>query len=201
MKVGYARVSTHDQNLDLQIDALTKAGCEKIFTDKISSAKVKREGLESALEYVRSGDMLVVWKLDRLCRNIYELMQVSKSLEERGIELQSLTESIDTSTPTGRMYFTILGAVAQMEREQIQERVRAGLAAAKLRGKKGGRPKALTSTKKSAALEMLKNGMDYNSVAEVVGVTTKTLYRHLPATKVNLLTLPTKEEYNVTEQS
>lgn len=193
MKVGYARVSTHDQNLDLQIDALNKAGCEKIFTDKISSSKAKREGLENALEYVRKGDMLVVWKLDRLCRNTTELLRVSEYLKNNEIELHSLTENIDTSSPAGRMYFTILGAVAQMEREQIQERVKAGLAVAKLRGKKGGRPKTLTNTKKSAALEMLKNGMDYNSVAEVVGVTTKTLYRHLPASKVNLFNLPTKE--------
>lgn len=136
MKIGYARVSTLDQNLDLQIDALTKVGCEKIFTDKISSSKAHRQGLADALDYIRAGDTLVVWKLDRLCRNITELLKVSEKLKNNGIELQSLTESIDTSTPTGRMYFTILGAVAQMEREQIQERVKAGMAAAAKRGRK-----------------------------------------------------------------
>lgn len=198
MKVGYARVSTLEQNLDLQIDALTKAGCEKIFTDKISSSKAKREGLENALEYVRKGDMLVVWKLDRLCRNTTELLRVSEYLKNHEIELHSLTENIDTSSPAGRMYFTILGAVAQMEREQIQERVKAGIAAAKLRGKKSGRPKALTPAKKSAALELLKNGMPYSQVAEAVGVPTPTLYRYIPAAEINLLTL--KEKYDVTEE-
>lgn len=185
MKIGYARVSTLDQNLDLQIDALTKAGCEKIFTDKISSSKAHRQGLADALDYVRAGDTLVVWKLDRLCRNIAELLKVSEKLKNNGIELQSLTESIDTSTPTGRMYFTILGAVAQMEREQIQERVKAGMAAATKRGRKAGRPKALTPAKKTAAIELLKGGMDYPSVAEVVGVPTSTLYRYLPAATID----------------
>lgn len=198
MKVGYARVSTLEQNLDLQIDALTKAGCGKIFTDKISSSKAKREGLESALEYVRKGDILVVWKLDRLCRNTTELLRVSEYLKINEIELHSLTENIDTSSPAGRMYFTILGAVAQMEREQIQERVKAGLAAAKLRGKKSGRPKVLTPAKKSAALELLKTGMPYSQVAEAVGVPTPTLYRYIPAAEINLLTL--KEKYDVTEE-
>lgn len=185
MKIGYARVSTLDQNLDLQIDALTKVGCEKIFTDKISSSKAHRQGLADALDYIRAGDTLVVWKLDRLCRNITELLKVSEKLKNNGIELQSLTESIDTSTPTGRMYFTILGAVAQMEREQIQERVKAGMAAAAKRGRKAGRPKALTPAKKIAAVELLKGGMDYPSVAEVVGVPTSTLYRYLPAATID----------------
>lgn len=194
MKIGYARVSTLDQNLDLQIDALNKAGCEKIFTDKISSSKVHRQGLSDALEYVRRGDTLVVWKLDRLCRNIAELLKVSERLKDNGIELQSLTESIDTSTPTGRMYFTILGAMAQMEREQIQERVKAGMAAAAKRGRKAGRPKALTPTKKAAAIDMLKKGMDYPSVAEVVGVPTSTLYRLLPAATINAMITAENQE-------
>lgn len=147
MKIGYACVSTHDQNLDLQMDALQKAGCEKIFTDKISVTKFSREGLNQALEFVRTGDTLVIWKLDRLGRSTSELIKISEDLKQRQIDLQSITEAIDTSMPTGRLFFVILGAIAEMEREVIRERIKSGIAAAKKRGRKSDRPKVMNKDK------------------------------------------------------
>ncbi len=185
MKIGYARVSTKDQNLELQLDALDKIGCEKIFTDKISSGKTVREGLEQSLDYVRPGDTLVVWKLDRLCRSTSELVGISKILEEKNVALQSLTEQLDTSTPQGRMYFTVIGAIAQFEREVIRERIVAGLESARKRGRKGGRPKAITDSKKKAAIELLKSGMSYPEVSENLGVALSTLYLHVPASSLD----------------
>lgn len=181
MKVGYARVSTQDQNLDLQTDALKKAGCEKIFTDKVSGVKFHRQGLNQALDFLRQGDTLVVWKLDRLGRSTAELIKISASLQERKIELQSITESIDTSSPTGRLFFTILGAIAQMEREIIQERIKAGLKAANKRGRKNGRPRVMTKDKKETAIRLLKEGRGYNEVAGIIGVSRSVLYSELPA--------------------
>ena len=131
--IGYARVSTKEQDLSLQLDALSKYGCDRIFTDKISSVK-ERQGLTDALGYLRDGDTLVVWKLDRLCRSLPDLIKISEQIRTAGAQLVSITESIDTSTPAGRLYFNILGALGQMERELIQERVKAGLAAARRRG-------------------------------------------------------------------
>lgn len=130
-KVGYARVSTKHQNIQLQVDALNEAGCNRIFTDKISSQKAERQGLIEAIECVRKGDTLVVWKLDRLCRSTKELIDISTKLDEKGVSLHSLTEQIDTSSPAGRMYFTVLGAIAQMEREIMKERIMAGMESAK----------------------------------------------------------------------
>lgn len=184
MKIGYARVSTKDQNLELQLDALNKAGCEKNFTDKISSMRAKRDGLEQALEYVRSGDTLVVWKLDRLCRSTAELLKISATLNEKSVNLLSLTENIDTTTPTGRMYFTILGAIAQMERELIQERVIAGLESARKRGRLGGRPKSMTEAKVKIARQLIESGLSYDEVAENINVPKPTLYKYLPASKL-----------------
>lgn len=181
MKIGYARVSTKDQNLELQLDALKRVGCDKIFTDKISSAKSKRDGLNQALDFIRPEDTLVVWKLDRLCRSTAELIKISNFLNEKSANLQSVTENIDTTTPTGRMYFTVLGAIAQMERELIQERVMAGLSAARQRGRKGGRPNALTESKKKAARKLLESGMGYKEVAQNLEVGLSTLYAEIPA--------------------
>jgi DNA invertase Pin-like site-specific DNA recombinase len=144
MLIGYARVSTQEQTLNLQQDALQKAGCTKIFTDTASGAKTERIGLEQALTYVRKGDTLVVWRLDRLGRSLPHLITTMTDLEERGIGFKSLTENIDTTTSGGKLIFHIFGALAEFERNLIRERTLAGLAAARARGRKGGRPKSLT---------------------------------------------------------
>src|SRR4051795_7807653 len=144
MLIGYARVSTDDQNLDLQRDALKTAGCEQIFTDTVSGTKDTRPGLEEALSHLRAGDTLVVWRLDRLGRSLRHLIDTVTDLQERGIGFKSLTESIDTTTSGGKLVFHIFGALAEFEREIIRERTKAGLTAARARGKTGGRPKALS---------------------------------------------------------
>jgi DNA invertase Pin-like site-specific DNA recombinase len=143
MLIGYSRVSTHEQTLNLQQDALEKAGCTKIFTDTASGAKTERKGLEQALTYVRKGDTLVVWRLDRLGRSLPHLITTLTGLEEQGIGFKSLTENIDTTTSGGKLIFHIFGALAEFERNLIRERTQAGLVAARARGKKGGRPKVL----------------------------------------------------------
>ena len=145
MLIGYARVSTQDQNLDLQNDALKKAGCEKIFEDKVSGAKIERKGLDEALEYVRSGDVLVVWKLDRLGRGLRDLIDKMQDLEKRGVGFKSLTENIDTTTAGGKLIFHIFGSLAEFERSLIKERTMAGLASARARGIKGGRKNKLSA--------------------------------------------------------
>ena len=179
MLVGYVRVSTLDQNPALQEDALTQAGCEKIFLDKASGAKADRPALKVAMEFARQGDTLVVWKLDRLARSVPDLIQIADSLRERGIGFQSLSESIDTNSTGGRLVFTILGAIAQFERDLIRERTAAGLAAARARGRVGGRPRVMTEEKLKAARRLLEDGMPTRQVAGVVGVSAPTLYRHL----------------------
>src|SRR3954463_15380130 len=147
MLVGYARVSTTDQTLDLQQDALTKEGCTKIFTDTASGAQAERKGLQEAISYVRAGDTLVVWKLDRLGRSLKDLITRITELNDRKIGFRSLTENIDTTTSGGKLIFHIFGALAEFERDIIKERTNAGLAAARIRGKLGGRPKALSPEK------------------------------------------------------
>jgi DNA invertase Pin-like site-specific DNA recombinase len=146
MLIGYARISTSDQTLDLQKDALEKAGCSKIFTDTASGAKAERIGLDEALNYVRSGDTLVVWKLDRLGRSLPHLIETITGLNNRGIGFKSITEAIDTTTSGGKLIFHIFGALAEFERDIIRERTQAGLNAARSRGRKGGR----THSEKSA---------------------------------------------------
>src|SRR5919201_955449 len=143
MNIGYARVSTQDQTLDLQKDALTKAGCERLFSDTASGASTERKGLEQALGQLREGDTLVVWRLDRLGRSLPHLIETVTALEQRGIGFRSLTESIDTTTSGGKLIFHIFGALAEFERNLIRERTLAGLAAARARGRSGGRPKVL----------------------------------------------------------
>jgi DNA invertase Pin-like site-specific DNA recombinase len=140
--IGYARVSTQDQHLHLQRDALTSAGCLKIYTDTVSGSTTERRGLDEALGYLRPGDTLVVWRLDRLGRSLKHLIETVTLLQERGIGLKSLTEQIDTGTSGGKLIFHIFGALAEFERNLIQERTNAGLIAARARGKKGGRPKS-----------------------------------------------------------
>jgi len=144
MLIGYARVSTEDQNLDLQRDALASAGCGKVLTDRVSGAKVDRPGIQDALGFIREGDTLVVWKLDRLGRSLSHLIECVQDLEARGVGFKSLTESIDTTTSGGRLIFHIFGALAEFERNLIRERTKAGLEAARALGRKGGRPYILS---------------------------------------------------------
>jgi len=143
MKIGYARVSTEDQKLDLQFDALNKAECSKIFSDHTSGAKLERNGLNNAIKYLRKGDSLVVWRLDRLSRSLKDLINTVSLLESKGVGLISLQESLNTNSSTGKLIFHIFGALAEFEKNIIKDRTIAGLKAARARGKKGGRPKAL----------------------------------------------------------
>lgn len=182
--IGYARVSTKEQDLSLQLDALSKYGCDRIFTDKLSSVK-ERQGLTDALGYLRDGDTLVVWKLDRLCRSLPDLIKISDQIRTAGAQLVSITESIDTSTPAGRLYFNILGALGQMERELIQERVKAGLAAARRRGKVPGKPR-VSEEKLELARRELSAGRTYPEVARILGVHPQTLYRLVPVKSLNM---------------
>ena len=180
MKIGYARISTNEQNLSLQMDALEKADCGKIFHDQISGAKTQRPGLDEALAYLREDDVLVVWRLDRLGRSLKHLIELVNSLEERGIGFQSLQESIDTTTSGGKLIFHIFGALAEFERNLIQERTYAGLAAARARGRTGGRPKSL-DVKKTALLYRLYDEKKHSirEICDLVGVSKSTLYSYL----------------------
>lgn len=144
MKLGYARVSTYEQNLDLQIDALKNEGCKHLFSDKVSGVKVKKPNFDKLLEYARRGDTIVVWKLDRLGRSTVQLIELVESLKQRGVHLKSLQESIDTTTAMGNMFFQLMCILAEHERNIIRERTQAGLASARARGRKGGRPKGLS---------------------------------------------------------
>ena len=179
MFIGYARVSTDDQNLDLQLDALKKAGCEQLFTDQVSGAAALKTGLEAALAYLREGDTLVVWKLDRLGRTVKGLVELADLLNSRGIQFRSLTDGIDTSTAAGRFFFHMMAALAEMERDLIRERTTAGLAAARARGRKGGRKLKLDDAKRDAARKLLEAGTPVVDVAKTLGVGRATLYRHL----------------------
>ena len=180
MIIGYARVSTEDQNLDLQLDALKKAGCEKIFQDKISGVKEERDGLSRALEVIRPGDTLVVWKLDRLGRSLQHLISVINKLKDQGIYFRSIQESLDTSSSAGKLIFHIFGALAEFERDIIRERTMAGLAAARARGRVGGRPKSLNSEKVRLAKTLMKNNShSVRDICEILGVSKATLYRYV----------------------
>jgi DNA invertase Pin-like site-specific DNA recombinase len=179
MLVGYARVSTDDQNLDLQVDALKQAGCERLFSDQVSGAAAVKAGLDEALAYLREGDTLVVWKLDRLGRTVKGLVELVDALKSRGIQFRSLTDGIDTSTPAGRFFFHMMAALAEMERDLIRERTTAGLAAARARGRKGGRKPKLDEAKLDAARKLLTAGTPAVDVAKTLGVGRATLYRRL----------------------
>ena len=184
MRIGYARVSTHEQTLDLQIDSLKAAGCEHdhIYVDSISGSVrgVERPGLGEALAYARAGDQLVIWRLDRLGRSLKDLIEQVAGLERREIELVSLQERIDTTTPAGRALFQICGVMAEFERNLISERTKAGLAAARARGRKGGRKPKMTPAKIDRAAELMRERrLTVREIADLSGVTTTTLYRHL----------------------
>ncbi len=180
MLIGYARVSTDDQNLDLQRDALQKAGCEQIYTDQVSGTKARRPGLEQALSHLREGDTLVVWRLDRLGRSLRHLIETVTELQEKGIGFKSLTESIDTTTSGGRLVFNIFASLAEFEREIIRERTQAGLQAARARGRTGGRPKALTE-KQVQMLNQLASDKNrsVNEICRTLGISRKTFYRYV----------------------
>ena len=181
MLVGYARVSTLDQNLDLQRTALNQTGCGKIYEDRMSGTCAERPGLKITLEVLRGGDTLVVWKLDRLGRSVKGLVDLVTELAERGIHFKSLTDSIDTATPSGRFFFHVMASLAQMERELTVERTRAGLNAARQQGRIGGRKRKMTDSKIESAKKLLANGVPPKEVAENLGVSIPTLYRWLPA--------------------
>ncbi|MBU2570284.1 MAG: recombinase family protein [Gammaproteobacteria bacterium] len=181
MLIGYARVSTQDQNLELQIDALTKAGCKKIFDDKISGSRAERPGLTKALEMLREDDTLVVWKLDRLGRSVKNLVNLVGELHKQGVQFKSLTDAIDTGTTSGRFFFHVMASLAEMERELTVERTRAGLEVARQLGRKGGRKRQMTDSKIESAKKLLANGVPPRDVAKNLGVSVPTLYRWIPA--------------------
>ena len=184
MLIGYARVSTQDQDPTLQLDALNAAGCEKIFTEHMTGANRDRPELNAALTYLREGDTLVVWKLDRLARSLKQLIETVEAMEERGIGFKSLTENIDTTTAGGLLVFHLFGALAQFERSLIQERTSAGLAAARARGRVGGRKPKLSDDDVKAARAMLRDdSITAAQVAKQFDVSVGTLYRYLPAAK------------------
>ena len=181
MRIGYARVSTQEQDLALQLDALNKEGCEKIFQEKASGAQRDRPELKTALAYMRKGDTLVVWKIDRLARSMKQLIETIESFQERGIGLKSLQDPIDTSSPSGKLVFHIFAALAEFERGVIRERTTAGLRAARERGRVGGRPPSLSAKDLQAAKAMLKDSdITVAAVARRLNVAASTLYRHMP---------------------
>jgi len=180
MLIGYARVSTQDQTLSLQQDALEKEGCDKIFTDISSGAKSERKGLEEAIEYVRAGDTLVVWRLDRMGRSLKHLIETITTLSSRGIGFKSVTEAIDTNTSGGKLVFHIFGALAEFERDLIKERTQAGLNAARARGRKGGRPKSLNPKKQQMVKELYEDKKyTIDDICKMMKISRATLYRYI----------------------
>ena len=185
MKIGYVRVSKQEQHEAFQIDALKEAGCEKWFIDKMTGSKAERKGLDEALAYVRPGDTFVVWKLDRAGRSLTHLIELLKSLQGRGIEFISLTEQIDTTTPGGKLIFHLMGALAEFERDLIRERTNAGLAAAKARGRVGGRPRKLKTNGKVALAQRMFADQSHSipEICAALGISRATLYRYVKEAK------------------
>lgn len=180
MLIGYARVSTGDQRLDLQVDELNRAGCVRVFTDHAGGSRLDRVGLEAAMSHLRPGDTLLVWKLDRLGRTVRQLVELVAALQARHVEFVSLTDGIDTGTPAGRFFFHVMAALAEMERDLIRERTKAGLIAAKARGRLGGRPSKLTSQQLRHARKLMADPETTAvDVAKTLGVARSTLYRAL----------------------
>lgn len=180
MLIGYARVSREDQNLELQLEALNAAGCDRIFSDKRSGAQKVRKGLEDALSHLRKGDTLIVWKLDRLGRTVKQLVDLVEDLESKQINFKSVKDNIDTTSSAGRFFFHVMASLAQMERELIVERTKAGLQAAKKLGRVGGRRRLMTESKVKSAKKLLRSGMLPRDVAVDLGVSMATLYRWIP---------------------
>ncbi len=180
MKIGYARISTTDQKMHLQIDALEKAGCENVFRESASGSKTERAELESAFEKTTSGDTLVVWKLDRLGRSLRDVIDFVERLSQKGVGFQSLTDGIDTSSPTGKFFFHIIGAFSELERDLIRERTRAGLIAAKKRGRVGGQPRAIDPKTFKSALSLYKsNDLSIREICTSLNINSRTLARYL----------------------
>ncbi|AXG42198.1 MULTISPECIES: recombinase family protein [Photorhabdus] len=182
-KIGYIRVSTNDQNSDLQKNALIGINCEQIFEDKLSGKTTNRPGLKRALKRLKKGDTLVVWKLDRLGRSVKHLVDLVSDLSERGIHFQSLTDSIDTGTAMGRFFFHVMSALAEMERELIVERTIAGLIAARAQGRVGGRPVALSVAEQQQAARLLVKGHTRKQLSLIYNVSLSTIYKYLPIEK------------------
>lgn len=188
-RIGYARVSTLEQNLDLQRDALDAAGCTFLYTDTASGAKSERPGLTQALAQCRKGDTLVVWKLDRLGRSLPHLVETVRDLHERGVGFQSLQESIDTSTSGGKLIFHLFASLAEFERDLIRERTLAGLEAARARGRKGGRPPGVDEKKRQAAISLAKDkSRSVKEICEILGIARNTYYKYTRQPKADSLT-------------
>ena len=184
MLIGYARVSTEDQNVDLQTDALTKAGCEKIFADKVRGATSERKGLNTALDMLRPGDVLVVWRLDRLGRSLKHLIELVGQLEQENIGFRSLSENIDTTTSGGRLVFHVFGALAEFERNLIRERTKAGLDAARARGRKGGRKNVMDEKKIRQAKALLNDPNNtITDICKTLGIGRTSFYKYLKIEK------------------
>jgi DNA invertase Pin-like site-specific DNA recombinase len=182
MLIGYARISTTDQTLALQRDALEKAGCKKIFTDQVSGTKTERKGLTDALSHLRAGDILVVWRLDRLGRSLRHLIDTITELHDRGVGFKSLQENIDTTTSGGKLVFHIFGALAEFEREIIRERTQAGLQSARSRGRIGGRPKTLTPRQVQILRNMAADkSLTVADICKTLGIGRTTYYRYVKA--------------------
>lgn len=179
MKIGYARVSTADQNLDLQIDGLKSASCKKIFSEKISSRKSERPELTKMLEQLREGDCLVVWKLDRIARSVHELTTFVRQLESLGVDFQSIQDGINTSTKEGRFFFHVMCSVAEFERDIISARTKAGLEAARKRGRTGGKPRSLSDEQIKSAKKLIEAGEPISAVARTLKVNRSTIYRNI----------------------
>jgi len=183
MKIGYARVSTQDQNFNLQIDALEKLGCDRVYKETVSGAKSKRPVLEELLQNLRPGDVLVIWKLDRLGRSLKHLVELVGELMNKGVGLQSINDPIDTTTPHGRLTFNIFASLAEFERDLIRERTQAGLQASRARGRLGGRPKGLSQKALStaAATETLyrEGKLSINEITKMLRISKSTLYSYL----------------------
>ena len=184
MKIGYARISTEEQNLDLQIDALNDERCDTIYTDEgMSGASIERNGLSQAISAIGEGDTLVVWKLDRLGRSLGFLCELIEQLKNKGADFRSLTDGIDTTTTGGKLVFHIMGALAEFERELIRERTKAGMESAKRRGKHIGRPPALSSAKILHMNELLNQNKTQSEVADLLGVSPNTVWRAIQKQK------------------
>ncbi|MEL7425664.1 MAG: recombinase family protein [Bacteroidota bacterium] len=183
MKFGYARVSTKEQNLSMQLDALQKEGCGRVFEEKMSGAKADRPELQRLLDQLREGDVIVIWKLDRLGRSLRDLVNLVNEIQAKGAGLKSLHDSIDTSTPHGKLTFHLFAALAEFERDIISERTKAGLAAARARGRKGGRPPGLSKAAMDKAIiaeTLYKQGkMSVTGICTHIGIARSTLYKYL----------------------
>lgn len=185
MKIGYIRVSKHEQNEALQRDALKEVECEKYYHDRITGAKFERKGLEELLAFVRPGDTVIVWKLDRLGRSLKDLIEILNLLKDRAVDFVSITEKIDTTTPGGKLIFHLMGSLAEFERDLIRERTNAGLAAARARGRIGGRPRKLSTDGKVAlALRLVEDHKhSVDDICSTLGISRSTLYRYVREAK------------------